>query len=225
VPNIERAGGDNALTGLEHLGGRASVEELLAKHDRGRRWADDELRDAHRQHALFGWAAHSPASHDSALSVSHGEGVFLVENGTGRKIFDMNAGGMCNSLGHTLAPEIVDEITEQLRTLTYTWPDNTITPVRARLSSLLAAVLPGDLDHFMFPSGGAEANEACVRIARAVTGRQKVLSSYRSYHGGTFPEASEPERLPLLLAVVRLLVRLLVRSDSLAWQAPRRRWR
>ena len=181
MPNIERAGGDRALTGLEHV----AIADLLAQHDRGRSWGEEELRSAHRQHALFGWARHDPAAHDAALSVSHGEGVFLVESGSGRRIFDMNAGGMCNSLGHSLSPDIIEEITDQLRGLTYTWPDNTITPIRARLCSLLAAVLPGDLDHFMFPSSGAEANEACVRIARAVTGRQKVLSSYRSYHGGT----------------------------------------
>lgn len=45
--------------------------------------------------------------------------------------------------------------------------------------------MPGDINGFLFPSGGAEANEAAVRIARRYTGRHKVLTQYRSYHGGT----------------------------------------
>ena len=44
---------------------------------------------------------------------------------------------------------------------------------------------PGDIDVFFFTNGGAEANENAIRIARAVTGRHKILARYRSYHGGT----------------------------------------
>ena len=57
--------------------------------------------------------------------------------------------------------------------------------VRCRLSALLAELMPGDLDGFLFPSGGAEANEAAIRIARRYTGRHKILTQYRSYHGAT----------------------------------------
>ena len=45
--------------------------------------------------------------------------------------------------------------------------------------------LLGDINGFLFPSGGAEANEAAVRIARRYTGRHKILTQYRSYHGAT----------------------------------------
>jgi taurine--2-oxoglutarate transaminase len=46
--------------------------------------------------------------------------------------------------------------------------------------------MPGDLDKVFFTLGGAEANENAIRIARAVTGRQKILARYRSYHGATY---------------------------------------
>jgi len=59
------------------------------------------------------------------------------------------------------------------------------TEPRARLGAKLAQITPGDLDVFFFTNGGAEANENAFKIARAYTGRQKILARYRSYHGGT----------------------------------------
>src|ERR687898_3363919 len=56
---------------------------------------------------------------------------------------------------------------------------------RARLGAKLATLTPGDIDVFFFTNGGAEANENAFKIARAFTGRQKILARYRSYHGGT----------------------------------------
>ena len=56
---------------------------------------------------------------------------------------------------------------------------------RARLGAKLAEITPGDMDVFFFTNGGAEGNENAIRIARAVTGRHKILARYRSYHGGT----------------------------------------
>lgn len=57
--------------------------------------------------------------------------------------------------------------------------------IRCRLAKLMAEIMPDDINGFLFPTGGAEANEAAVRIARRFTGRRKVISLYRSYHGGT----------------------------------------
>ena len=59
------------------------------------------------------------------------------------------------------------------------------TEARARLGAKLATITPGDIDVFFFTNGGAEANENAIKIARAYTGRQKILARYRSYHGGT----------------------------------------
>lgn len=49
----------------------------------------------------------------------------------------------------------------------------------------LAALFPGDIEKSFFTLGGAEANENAIRIAKAVTGRNKILARYRSYHGAT----------------------------------------
>src|SRR5262245_66659520 len=79
----------------------------------------------------------------------------------------------------------MNAIAQQFRALPYISPF-IATEVRARLGKKLAELLPGDLDKVFFTLGGAEANENAIRIAKAVTGRQKILARYRSYHGATY---------------------------------------
>ena len=56
---------------------------------------------------------------------------------------------------------------------------------RAKLASIVNSVTHEDLTGFVFASSGAEANECAIRLARRFTGKEKVLSRHRSYHGGT----------------------------------------
>jgi len=73
------------------------------------------------------------------------------------------------------------------------------TEVRARLGRKLAEICPGDIEVFFFTNGGAEANENAIKIARLYTGRHKVMSFYRSYHGGTAGSVTltgDPRRWP-----------------------------
>ena len=162
-------------------------------------WHVDETVEAHRNHAVFGWGVNSEQAHDTALRLSHGDGVFLVDV-DGKRYFDMTSGGFCANLGHTLPPAITAAVTRQMETLYYAWPDNTVTEVRARLSDLLAAVMPGDLDAFLYPSSGAEANETAVRIARVITGRHKIMSSYRASSSRCLHQPIKPGAPPMLAA-------------------------
>lgn len=64
----------------------------------------------------------------------------------------------------------------------------------------LAELTPGDLNKFFFTLGGADANENALKFARAYTGKTKVLTKYRSYHGATYGAMSmsgDPRRLPV----------------------------
>jgi taurine--2-oxoglutarate transaminase len=90
---------------------------------------------------------------------------------------------MCVNIGHS-DPRVVKAIADQAATLCYVMPGMATEP-RARLGAKLATIAPGDIDVFFFTNGGAEANENAMKIARAVTGRLKILAFYRSYHGGT----------------------------------------
>jgi taurine--2-oxoglutarate transaminase len=57
--------------------------------------------------------------------------------------------------------------------------------MRSEAARRIAELAPGDLDRVFFTNGGTEAVENAVRLARGHTGRLKVLSAYRSYHGAT----------------------------------------
>ena len=90
---------------------------------------------------------------------------------------------MCVNIGHG-DERVIRAIAKQASTLAYANPFMA-TEARARLGAKLAEIAPGDIDVFFFTNGGADANENAIKVARAYTGRHKILARYRSYHGGT----------------------------------------
>ena len=90
---------------------------------------------------------------------------------------------MSVNIGHH-HPKVREAFKRQADELVFAMP-GAATKIRARVGQLLAEIAPGDINKFFFSLGGAEANENAVRAARLCTGRQKILSRYRSYHGGT----------------------------------------
>ena len=116
------------------------------------------------------------------LHVVDAEGCFFIDV-NGRRYLDFSSQLMCVNLGHKNAA-VIRAIQEQARTLPYIAPAYA-TDVRVELSRLLVDVLPRGLTKFFFTTSGTEANEAAFKIARMVTGRTKIISRYRSYHGST----------------------------------------
>jgi taurine--2-oxoglutarate transaminase len=92
---------------------------------------------------------------------------------------------MCSNLGHTTPQCVIDAVIKQMKEISYCYPCQTVTPIKAKLSSLLADIFPGDLNTFFFTCGGSESNETAIRMARKFTGRHKIIARYRSYHGGS----------------------------------------
>jgi taurine--2-oxoglutarate transaminase len=90
---------------------------------------------------------------------------------------------MCVNIGHG-DQRVIDAIKAQAQELAYAGP-GMATPVRAELGRKLAELTPGDLNKFFFTLGGAEANENAIKLARGYTGRQKIITRYRAYHGAT----------------------------------------
>ncbi len=93
---------------------------------------------------------------------------------------------------------IIEAIKRQADKLAFANPFMAHEP-RALLGKKLAELLPGDIDKVFFTLGGAEANENAVKLARAVTGRYKIVSRYRSYHGATgaaMAMTGDPRRWP-----------------------------
>nr|WP_273742382.1 aminotransferase class III-fold pyridoxal phosphate-dependent enzyme [Natrinema soli] len=101
-----------------------------------------------------------------------------------------------SNLGHS-TDAVADAIAEQAREGAYFAP-GFATEARARLGEKLADVTPGNLSKTFFSTSGTEAVEAAIKIARMYTGKQKIVSRYRSYHGATAGSISvtgDPRRL------------------------------
>ena len=132
-----------------------------------------------RKHTIFEWAAQATVD---PVPVAYAKGVYFWTP-EGKRFLDFNSQLMCVNIGHG-DDRVIDAMYEQARKLAYISPHMATEP-RARLGEKLAAIAPGDINTFFFTTGGAEANENAIRIARLYTGRHKILARYRSYHGAT----------------------------------------
>lgn len=132
------------------------------------------------EHTLFSWAATGSVV---PLPIERADGIFMYEPG-GKRYYDFNSQLMSVNIGHN-HPKVIEAMKAQLdKQLIYTYP-GTATEPRAELSAKMARLVPGDINTFFYTLGGAEANENAIKAARLYTGRHKILSRYRSYHGGT----------------------------------------
>ena len=139
----------------------------------------DEIVALSKQYTLYDWMAQSAAD---PLPVDHAKGVYFWTS-DGKRYIDFNSQLMSVNAGHG-DRRIIEAIKRQAEKLAYVNPFLAHEP-RALLGQKLAELLPGDIDKVFFTLGGADANENAVKLARAVTGRYKVMSRYRSYHGST----------------------------------------
>ena len=116
----------------------------------------------------------------SELAIERGCGSTLIDV-DGNTYLDLNAGVSVASLGHA-HPRYVRAVTEQLRAVSV---GSFTSRPRAALARLLAEVAPGALRRVQFFSGGAEAVEAAIRLARSYTRRQDIIGFVGGFHGKT----------------------------------------
>ncbi len=116
------------------------------------------------------------------MVISAAEGSH-VWDGEGNKYLDFSSQLVNTNIGHQ-HPAVVAAIAAQAAKLCTIAPSY-VNDARSEAARLIAERTPGELDRIFFTNGGADANEHAVRMARLHTGRHKVLSAYRSYHGGT----------------------------------------
>src|SRR5438067_9092597 len=116
----------------------------------------------------------------SQLAIAHGRGATLTDL-DGRTYLDLNAGVSVASLGHA-HPKYVAALTKQLEAVTV---GSFTSQPRAELVRLIAELAPGELARTQFFSGGAEAVEAGIRLARSFTKRTDVIGFTGGFHGKT----------------------------------------
>ena len=138
-----------------------------------------EMIDLCLQHTMYTWTKNGAVS---PKPIARAEGVYMYTP-EGDRILDWNSQLMSVNIGHS-HPRVLQAMKDQVDSLLYVWP-GTATEPRARLGQKLAEIVPGNINRFFFTLGGAEANENAIKAARAYTGKFKILSRYRSYHGAT----------------------------------------
>lgn len=141
--------------------------------------ADARVRADDRGHVFHSWSAQAAID---PLPVAAGRGSSFWDY-EGNAYLDFSSQLVNLNLGHQ-HPDLVAAIQQQAGRLSTIQPAMA-NDVRGELARLIAEVAPEGFEKVFFTNGGAEANEYAVRMARQSTGRRKVLSMYRSYHGST----------------------------------------
>ncbi|KAA0082850.1 aspartate aminotransferase family protein [Mycolicibacterium sp. P9-64] len=146
-----------------------------------------------RKHVFHSWSAQAQIK---PMTITASQGSY-VWDGDGNKLLDFSSQLVFTNIGHQ-HPKVVAAIADQAAKLCTVAPQHA-NAARSEAARLIAERTPGDLNKVFFTNGGADAVEHAVRMARLHTGRYKVLSRYRSYHGGTDTAINltgDPRRYP-----------------------------
>ncbi|WP_311211395.1 MULTISPECIES: aspartate aminotransferase family protein [unclassified Arthrobacter] len=140
---------------------------------------NEEVAALDTANVFHSWSAQKTLN---PLAIAGGSGSTVWDH-EGRTYLDFSSQLVNTNIGHQ-HPRLIEAIKQQLDTLT------TVAPAHANHTRALAArkVLahsPSNMEKVFFTNGGADANENAIRMARLHTGRDKVISRYRSYHGNT----------------------------------------
>ncbi len=161
--------------------------------DRMQSLTAEEMVDLSSEYTLWSWSAQKAVK---PIPMVKGQGVYFWD-ANGKRYLDFNSQLMCVNIGHG-DRRVIEAIQRQAEELVYAGP-GMATRVRAEFGPLLARHTPGNLNKFFFTLGGAEANENAIKLARFYTGRHKIITRYRSYHGatqGAVALTGDPRRWP-----------------------------
>ena len=165
----------------------------------------DTVIENDRRYVLHSWSTQSQIN---PLPIAGAEGRYFWDY-SGKRYLDFASQLINSNIGHQ-HPRVVEAIKAQAEKLCFVAP-SFASDTRGQLAKLLAEITPGDLEVTFFTNGGAEATENAVKMARAYTGKHKIIARYRSYHGatsGAITMTGDPRRWaaePGMPGVVRVL--------------------
>lgn len=139
----------------------------------------EQIRDLDHDYVFHSWSAQAETS---PLPVAGGQGATFWDH-DGNEYLDFSSQLVNLNLGHQ-HPDLIRAIHDQAERLATVAP-SFANDIRGELARRIVGAAGGSLSKVFFTNGGAEANEHAVRMARLHTGRRKVLTTYRSYHGAT----------------------------------------
>jgi taurine--2-oxoglutarate transaminase len=151
-----------------------------------------EMVEKNKKFTLASWKAQEGWN---PLTIEKAEGVYFWDT-EGKRYLDWSSMLINVNIGHG-NEHVIKAIQEQVAKFCYCTP-SIATEARARLGEMLREIMPIKDCKAFFANAGAEAVENAMKIARLYTGRQKIITRYRSYHGATFGAMSaggDPRRL------------------------------
>jgi taurine---2-oxoglutarate transaminase len=154
---------------------------------------ENEIVDLCREHNFWTWSAQA---HVNPIPIKEARGVYFWDM-DGKKYLDFNSMVMCVNIGHGNT-RVIEAMVKQARELPFAGPQMASWP-RAALGKLLSEITPPGLTKFLYTLGGADANENAIKLARGYSGKYKILTRYRSYHGATMGAMAltgDPRRQP-----------------------------
>lgn len=168
---------------------------------------NDEILSFSKEHVFYTWSAQAKVN---PIAVKRAKGVYFWDVDE-KRYLDFNSMTMCVNIGHG-DERVIKAMQEQVAELPYAAPGMT-TKSRALASKMVAEITPRRaLTKVLFTLGGADANENAIKLARGYTGRHKILTRYRSYHGataGAMAATGDPRRVvwepSLMTGVVHFL--------------------
>lgn len=148
-------------------------ERLISEAD------ENAILDKYKKYRISPWAVQSKADH---RVIGKTDGCFLWD-ASGNSYYDLWSQFCFVNVGHQ-HPRVVEAIKNQADTICALNP-GMANEAAGRLAETLVQVAPEAMTKVFFTLGGAEANEHAIRMAQVFTGKHKILSRYRSYHGAT----------------------------------------
>lgn len=150
-----------------------------------------EITEASKKYNLHSWSAQGGLN---PRVMTKAEGIYFWD-GDGKRYFDMSSQLVNLNIGFG-NQKVIKAIQDQVEKLAFASPGFAL-DVRSQLAEMIIDIAPDNMGKVFFTLGGADANENAIKMSKMVTGRYKIFSRYRSYHGATYGAANltgEPRR-------------------------------
>lgn len=140
----------------------------------------DSIIQDNLDYTLFSWSKQKGIN---PIAVKHAAGVYLYDYDDKRYI-DFSSGLINVNIGHG-HQRVTDAVIKQMQEVSYVTP-GCVTKTRGELGKKLAAITPGNLQKTLFTVCGASAIENAIKLARLYTGKHKIITRYRAFHGASY---------------------------------------
>jgi len=143
-----------------------------------------EIKALSKQYNLHSWSVQGSIN---PKEMAKSDGIYFWD-GDGKRYYDMSSQLVNLNIGHGNR-KVIEAIKTQAEKLAFAGPSFAV-DVKSTLAKRIIEKAPDNMGKVFFTLGGADANENAIKMARMVTGRHKIMSRYRSYHGATYGAAN-----------------------------------